>query len=89
MASIIPFLQLIATFTKRGKLCRQRITAFFNNHFSCNIGISTCWEAWREAGRSQKEPDRMMAYNGIQKENLLINDSGSFTESSAKVNAVT
>ncbi|WP_158978412.1 bifunctional alpha/beta hydrolase/class I SAM-dependent methyltransferase [Cellulophaga sp. L1A9] len=42
---------------------------------------------WVMRRRSQKELDRMMAYNGIQKETMLIDDFGIFTVSSAKVNA--
>lgn len=42
---------------------------------------------WVMRRRSQKELDRMMAYNNIQKENMLVDDFGIFTVSSAKVNA--
>ena len=42
---------------------------------------------WVMRRRSQKELDRMMAYNSIQKENMLVDDFGIFTVSSAKVNA--
>lgn len=42
---------------------------------------------WVMRRRSQKELDRLMAYNNIQKENMLIDDFGIFTVSSAKVNA--
>ncbi|QXP53027.1 bifunctional alpha/beta hydrolase/class I SAM-dependent methyltransferase [Cellulophaga sp. HaHa_2_1] len=41
---------------------------------------------WVMRRRSQKELDRLMAYNGIYKETMLIDDFGIFTVSSAKVN---
>ncbi|ANF51274.1 methyltransferase [Chryseobacterium glaciei] len=41
---------------------------------------------WIMRRRSQKELDRMMAFNNIQKENMLIDDFGIFTVSSGKVN---
>jgi len=41
---------------------------------------------WVMRRRSQKELDRLMAFNGIQKEKMLIDDFGIFTVSSAKVN---
>lgn len=42
---------------------------------------------WIMRRRSQKELDRMMIFNNIQKENMLIDDFGIFTVSSGKVNA--
>ncbi|SDF02399.1 bifunctional alpha/beta hydrolase/class I SAM-dependent methyltransferase [Cellulophaga baltica] len=42
---------------------------------------------WVMRRRSQKELDRLMAYNGIYKETMLIDDFGIFTVSSAKVNS--
>ncbi|SHK55320.1 bifunctional alpha/beta hydrolase/class I SAM-dependent methyltransferase [Chryseobacterium polytrichastri] len=41
---------------------------------------------WIMRRRSQKELDRMMTFNNIQKENMLIDDFGIFTVSSGKVN---
>lgn len=41
---------------------------------------------WIMRRRSQKELDRMMIFNNIQKENMLIDDFGIFTVSSGKVN---
>lgn len=41
---------------------------------------------WIMRRRSQKELDRVMAFNTIQKENMLIDDFGIFTVSSGKVN---
>ena len=41
---------------------------------------------WIMRRRSQKELDRVMAFNNIQKENMLIDDFGIFTVSSGKVN---
>lgn len=41
---------------------------------------------WIMRRRSQKELDRIMAFNTIQKENMLIDDFGIFTVSSGKVN---
>jgi len=41
---------------------------------------------WIMRRRSQKELDRMMAFNNIQKKNMLIDDFGIFTVSSGKVN---
>lgn len=35
--------------------------------------------------RSQKELDRLMAYNGVVKERMLIDDFGIFTVSSGTV----
>jgi alpha-beta hydrolase superfamily lysophospholipase len=43
-------------------------------------------EDWIMRRRSQKELDRVMLYNGIQKENMLIDDFGIFTVSSGKIN---
>lgn len=42
---------------------------------------------WIMRRRSQKELDRIMAYNTIHKEHMLIDDFGIFTVSSGKVNA--
>lgn len=42
---------------------------------------------WVMRRRSQKELDRMMAYNGIHKATMCIDDYGIFTVSSAKMNA--
>jgi len=42
---------------------------------------------WIMRRRSQKELDRVMLFNGIQKENMLIDDFGIFTVSSGKINA--
>lgn len=42
---------------------------------------------WIMRRRSQKELDRVMIFNGIQKEKMLIDDFGIFTVSSGKVNA--
>ncbi|MGH1519574.1 bifunctional alpha/beta hydrolase/class I SAM-dependent methyltransferase [Chryseobacterium sp. JK1] len=42
---------------------------------------------WIMRRRSQKELDRIMAHNTIQKEHMLIDDFGIFTVSSGKVNA--
>ncbi|MFD2908256.1 bifunctional alpha/beta hydrolase/class I SAM-dependent methyltransferase [Flavobacterium ardleyense] len=42
---------------------------------------------WVMRRRSQKELDRMMAFNNIEKETMLIDDFGIFTVSSASVNA--
>ncbi|WP_267402082.1 MULTISPECIES: bifunctional alpha/beta hydrolase/class I SAM-dependent methyltransferase [unclassified Chryseobacterium] len=42
---------------------------------------------WIMRRRSQKELDRLFAFNNIQKENMLIDDFGIFTVSSGKVNA--
>lgn len=42
---------------------------------------------WIMRRRSQKELDRVMVFNGIQKEKMLIDDYGIFTVSSGKVNA--
>lgn len=41
---------------------------------------------WIMRRRSQKELDRVFAFNNIQKENMLIDDFGIFTVSSGKVN---
>lgn len=41
---------------------------------------------WIMRRRSQKELDRMMALNKVQKENMLIDDFGIFTVSSGKIN---
>ncbi|WP_153395595.1 bifunctional alpha/beta hydrolase/class I SAM-dependent methyltransferase [Chryseobacterium vaccae] len=41
---------------------------------------------WIMRRRSQKELDRVMVYNGVRKENMLIDDFGIFTVSSGKVN---
>lgn len=43
---------------------------------------------WIMRRRSQKELDRIMAFNTIQKEKMLIDDFGIFTVSSGKVNAL-
>jgi alpha-beta hydrolase superfamily lysophospholipase len=43
-------------------------------------------EDWIMRRRSQKELDRVMLFNGIQKENMLIDDFGIFTVSSGKIN---
>ena len=43
---------------------------------------------WVMRRRSQKELDRLMAFNNIHKETMLIDDFGIFTVSSAKVNAI-
>jgi hypothetical protein len=42
---------------------------------------------WIMRRRSQKELDRVFAFNNIQKENMLIDDFGIFTVSSGKVNS--
>ncbi len=42
---------------------------------------------WIMRRRSQKELDRLFAFNNIQKENMLIDDFGIFTVSSGKMNA--
>jgi len=41
---------------------------------------------WVMRRRSQKELDRLMAYNGVVKERMLIDDFGIFTVSSGTVN---
>ncbi|KPE51915.1 bifunctional alpha/beta hydrolase/class I SAM-dependent methyltransferase [Chryseobacterium indologenes] len=41
---------------------------------------------WIMRRRSQKELDRVMVYNGVRKENMLIDDFGIFTVSSGTVN---
>lgn len=41
---------------------------------------------WIMRRRSQKELDRMMAFNQVSKENMLIDDFGIFTVSSGKIN---
>ncbi|MCS4303355.1 bifunctional alpha/beta hydrolase/class I SAM-dependent methyltransferase [Chryseobacterium sp. BIGb0232] len=43
---------------------------------------------WIMRRRSQKELDRVMAFNTIQKEKMLIDDFGIFTVSSGKVNVL-
>ncbi|WP_165750244.1 bifunctional alpha/beta hydrolase/class I SAM-dependent methyltransferase [Cellulophaga sp. Z1A5H] len=43
-------------------------------------------KSWVMRRRSQKELDRMMAFNHIYKETMLIDDFGIFTVSSAKIN---
>ncbi len=43
---------------------------------------------WIMRRRSQKELDRIMAFNTIQKEKMLIDDFGIFTVSSGKVNTL-
>ncbi|MBU2996815.1 bifunctional alpha/beta hydrolase/class I SAM-dependent methyltransferase [Cellulophaga baltica] len=43
-------------------------------------------KSWVMRRRSQKELDRLMSYNNIAKETMLIDDFGIFTVSSAKVN---
>jgi alpha-beta hydrolase superfamily lysophospholipase len=43
-------------------------------------------EDWIMRRRSQKELDRVMAFNAVQKEKMLIDDFGIFTVSSGKVN---
>ncbi len=40
---------------------------------------------WVMRRRSQKELDRLMAYNGVVKERMLIDDFGIFTVSSGAV----
>lgn len=42
---------------------------------------------WIMRRRSQKELDRVMTFNNVQKENMLIDDFGIFTVSSGKVNS--
>lgn len=42
---------------------------------------------WIMRRRSQKELDRVFAFNNIQKENMLIDDFGIFTVSSGRVNS--
>lgn len=42
---------------------------------------------WVMRRRSQKELDRLMSYNNIDKKNMLIDDFGIFTVSTAKINA--
>lgn len=41
---------------------------------------------WIMRRRSQKELDRIMAFNTVQKENMLIDDFGIFTVSTGKIN---
>jgi hypothetical protein len=43
---------------------------------------------WIMRRRSQKELDRIMAFNSVLKENMLIDDYGIFTVSSGKINTL-
>lgn len=55
----------------------QMIAYVLNNHQN---------KDWIMRRRSQKELDRIMAFNSVQKENMLIDDFGIFTVSSGKIN---
>lgn len=55
----------------------QMIAYVLNNHQN---------KDWVMRRRSQKELDRLMAFNTIQKEHMLIDDFGIFTVSSGKLN---
>ncbi len=55
----------------------QMIAYVLNNHQN---------KGWVMRRRSQKELDRLMAFNTIHKEHMLIDDFGIFTVSSGKVN---
>ena len=56
----------------------QMIAFVLNNHLGGN---------WIMRRRSQKELDRIMKFNNIRKESMLVDDYGIFTVSSGIVNA--
>ncbi|WP_185290489.1 bifunctional alpha/beta hydrolase/class I SAM-dependent methyltransferase [Chryseobacterium lactis] len=57
----------------------QMIAYVLNNHQN---------KDWIMRRRSQKELDRIMAFNSVLKENMLIDDYGIFTVSSGKINTL-
>jgi hypothetical protein len=57
----------------------QMIAYVLNNHQN---------KDWIMRRRSQKELDRIMAFNSVVKENMLIDDYGIFTVSSGKINTL-